>query len=463
MDRFVSGTLLACAFAGCALLLSCGGGGSVTHVTNNEVPAAVALSPAGNVGLEVGKIVSLGASATNSAGTQITETFTFQSNNPSVVTVAANGTACAGTWDSLTTPSVCTPGSTGIAQVTAVANGVVSPPVTVYVHQHVTRVVIQPLASQPPTLSSTCLSKSGPNGLPESLIYEALAYSGTNGTNDITQSVGPFNWGAANVPGQASSSVPVLLVGTAAGAPLNQRIAVANVPGTTSIFATTGGVTSQPLSFTTCTVQSISLNVAGAPSSTTSFLLGASATINATVQDSIGRTLTGVPLTWTSSNPQSVAVSGGSSTVYASVATVSAPSAGSAAVSASCTPPGCNGGITPSLPIYPGNPLNFQATGGTTASSTTYVTTTACSLTTQACTTQLIPLTRSGTTPVFAAGNALSLPFTPNSFLFGPSTTSVAYLGVDDSAFGARGLMVFSGSFSFLAQRRRRTGARGFA
>jgi len=445
MGRLVSGTLLACAFAGCALLLSCGGG-SVTHVTNNEVPAAVALSPAGNVGLEVGKIVSLGASATNSAGTQVTEVFTFQSSNPSVVTVAANGTACAGTWDSLTTPSVCTPGSTGIAQVTAVANGVVSPPVTVYVHQHVTRVVIQPLANQPPTLSSTCLSKSGPIGLPESLIYEALAYSGTSGTNDITQSVGPFNWGAASISGQASASGAVLLLSRGPGAPLNQETAVAATPGTTSIFATTGGVTSQPLPFTTCTIQSISLNVAGTPSSTTSFLLGSSATVNATVTDSIGRMLTGVPLIWTSSNPQSVAVSGGSSTVYGSVGTVSAPSAGSAAVSASCTPPNCNGGITPSLPIYSADPLNFQAPGTTATSSTTYVTTTACSVTTQTCTTQLIPLTRNSTTSVFTAGNVVSLPFTPNSFLFAPLTTSVAYLGVDDSAFGAKGLMVFSGS-----------------
>src|SRR6266498_4139159 len=99
MGRFVSGTSLVCALAGCALLLSCGGS-TVTRVTPNQVPAAVALSPTGNVGVEVGKTVNLGASATNSAGNQITETFTFQSSNPSVVTVATNGTACAGTWDS---------------------------------------------------------------------------------------------------------------------------------------------------------------------------------------------------------------------------------------------------------------------------------------------------------------------------------------------------------------------------
>ena len=182
MGRFVSATSLVCVLAGCALVISCSSG-STTNVTHNEVPATVSLTPSGNLSLELGKTVGLIPSARNSAGTLLTETFAFQSTNPSVVTLASNGSACAGTWDSLTAPVVCTPGSTGTAQVTAIANGVVSPPVTVYVHQHVTRVVIQKVPSQAPTLSSTCLSRGAPLG-PESVLYEAFAFAGNSGTND---------------------------------------------------------------------------------------------------------------------------------------------------------------------------------------------------------------------------------------------------------------------------------------
>ena len=87
-------------------------------------------------------------------------------------------------------PSVCTPGSTGIAQVTAVAHGVPSAPVTVYVHQHVTSVVINKVPNQPPTLSNICLSKRAPSGNPESWLYQAFAF---NGNTDITSSVGPLH------------------------------------------------------------------------------------------------------------------------------------------------------------------------------------------------------------------------------------------------------------------------------
>ncbi len=447
MGRFVSATSLVCVLAACSLLISCSSGSS-TRVTNNQVPASISLTP-GNISLEPGKTAGLTPSARNSAGTSLTETFTFQSSNPSVVTVGANGNACAGTWDSLTVPVVCTPGSTGIATVTAFANGVASIPVTVYVHQHVTRIVIQKVPNQPPTLSSACLSKGVPTG-PESVLFEAFAFAGTSGTNDITQTVGPYNWGAASVSGQSSTSSPVSLSFAGATAPLNQEIATASTPGTTSIFATAGGVTSQPLPFTTCPVQTISLSVPGNSSSTTSFLLssGTSLSVNATVRDSIGMTLTGIPLTWTSTNQQSVTVTGAPNGLVASVGSVTGAAAGSAAVSAACTPPSCNGGIAPSMPIYPTDALNIQVTGATSSSRslTTYVTTTACGSTTQACTTRIVPITRSGTTSTFAAGSPANLPFAPNSLLFGPANASLAYLGVDDAGFGTQGLMIFSGS-----------------
>src|SRR5581483_1145798 len=233
-----------------------------------------------------------------------------QSSNPAVLTIANNGLACAGTWDSLTNPLVCTAGATGTADVTAVAEGVTSPPVTVYVHQHITSIVIQKAPNQSPTLSTLCYTRANPSlgPGPESVVYEAFAFSGTA---DITSSVGPFTWQPVAISGQVGNMIT--LAGPPPGAPLHQETATAGTPGSTLIFASASGVNSQPVRFTTCPVQSISISALGNPS--TSFVVnsGTSTTLNATVTDILGMTLTGatspaggsIPglnLTWSSSN-----------------------------------------------------------------------------------------------------------------------------------------------------------------
>ncbi len=445
MRSLGSAISLVCVLAGCALVLSCSKGIS-TQVVNNPVPASVSLSPAPSVSIEVGKTFGFLASAANAQGGRVTETFTYQSTNPSALTVSNNGFACAGSWDSLASPTVCTPGGTGTAQVTAIANGVSSPPVIVYVHQHVTRLVIQLVPNQPQTLSTTCFSKGAPLG-PEKVFYQAFAYAGTAGTTDITPSVGQFTWSAASVPSQGITGAPVVL-SSPAGTPLNQRLATAGIPGSTSIFASAGGTVSQPLQFTTCPVQKISLAVLGSPSPTTTFFSlgsGGSASVNATVTDSIGMTITGVPLTWSSSYPRSVGVSGSPSSVYASIGAVIGSSPGQASITASCTPPSCNGGIVPSMPIYPTTALTFQVAAGTsTPIPTAYVTTTACGGTTLSCTTRVVPISRSTSSVNFSAGTPVNLPSTPNSIAFGRNN-ALAFLGVDSVGFNSQGLMILSG------------------
>ncbi|HWH59716.1 MAG TPA: hypothetical protein VN682_18950 [Terriglobales bacterium] len=446
MRRLISATWLMCALVGCGFLFSCSSPTSTT-VTTFPVPASVSLSPSPNVSLEVGKFAALTAAAHNSTGASVTETFTFQSSNPSVVTVANNGIACAGVWDSLTTPVVCTPGSTGTAQVTAVANGVTSPPVTVYVHQHVTRVVIQPVPGQPATLSPTCLTRDANHSGPESMLFEAVAYAGTSGTNDITPSVGQFTWSSTTAAGQTSTSSSVSLSSPGPNAPLNQEVATAAMPGISSIFASVGGVTSQPLQFTTCLVQSIAL--AFAPGSSLALTTGSNtATVNATVTDSIGMDVTGIPLTWTSSYPHAVTATGtAASSVFGGVGTVTGSIAGQASVTVSCTPPLCNGGISPSMPIYPTSALPFQVTSSSAPPTpAVFVTTTGCAATTLSCTTRVIPLGESSTGH-FTVGAPVNLPVTPNSFVTG-KTSGTSYLGVDSTAagFSNQGLMIFSGS-----------------
>lgn len=447
MSRFPSGKSLACVLIGCVLMAACSSSG-VTTVVVEVVPASVnlCLSPntncAGglNLSLEVGQTGALLAVGKNRLGQILVETFSYQSSNPAVLTIAGNGAVCAGTWNSLTTPQVCTPGPTGVSQVTATAHGVSSPPVTVYVHPHVTGIAISKVPNQPPTLSNICFSRGAPGG-PESVLYQAFAFSGNS---DITSSVGPFNWESVLLAGQTTSAVT--LITPPAGTPLNQEIAIATAPGITPFFASVGPFHSQPVQFETCPVQSVSLAAVGNPA--TSFLVntGTSTTLNATVTDILGMDLAAVPLTWTSSNPVSVLPSGVTSTVYASVGTVSALTAGGGAVIASCTPPTCNGGIIPSLPIYPKTAISFTVKStNTPAAPSVYVTSTGCSFATVTCNTTIVPVTRASSTTTFAAGNPILLPYAPNSIVFDLRGLA-AYLGVDSSSFGTQGLMTFNGS-----------------
>jgi len=450
MGRFAFGRslILTVLGVGGSILFNACGSGTSTQVVTNEVPAVVNLTPKPDASLEVGKTLTFTAAAQNSAGKAIRETFSYQSSAPNIVTVSSGGIACAGTWDSLTAPSVCTPGSTGVAQITAVARGVPSAPVTLYVHQHVTRVVISKLPNQPPTLSTSCLSKRAPSGSPESTLYQAFAF---NGSTDITSSVGPFSWQSALPSGQTSTTSSVALSSAGVMAPLNQEIAQASNPGSAFIFASVGNVNSQPLPFTTCPVQSIALSVLNAGGSPITLSSGTAATVNATVIDSVGMPLTGVSLTWSTSNPISVGVTGGTSTSFGSIGSVTTPSGGSGAVTASCTPPSCNGGITPSMPIYPQQAIEFlvrPASGTTTpASPTVYVTSTGCKAATSTCITQIVPISRSSSTSSFAAGTPVPMPFVPNSALF-DRTGGNEYFGVDSTAFGTKGAMVATGGSS---------------
>ncbi len=436
MGRIVSGTSLAYIFLSCVFLAACSSP-KTTNVVLNPIPSSVSLTPSPDVSLEVGKTQVFIPAARSVLGIQESETFSFQSSNPAVLTIANNGTACAGNWDSLSTPQVCSPGQVGVAQLTATAQGVSSPPVTVYVHQHITSVSLSKAATQPPTLSVNCLSKGAPAG-PESWLFEAFAF---NGGADITSSVGPFSWQALSSNVRISAPPP--------SAPLNQEIVTASVPGQALIFASANGTNSQPAQVETCPVQTISLSAVGNPG--TSFVVntGSSTTLDATVKDSLGMTITGVPLTWTSSNPISARASGATSNVFGSVGTVSASAIGATAVIASCTPPTCNSGIKPSLPIYPQSAISFTVRSSTSpANPTVYVSTTACSTanpTNATCSPTIVPITRSSSTSAFSVGRPSALPFSPNSMVFDSNGTN-AYLGVDSSNFGQNGLMVFSGT-----------------
>ena len=445
MGKFFSAISLIFLVLVCILLPSCGSS-SPTKISPEITPTGVSMSPGPNVSLEVGKGVAFSV-------TPAADKFTFQSSNTAVVTIAENGQACAGTWNSLSVPQVCTPGNPGIAQVTASTLGVTSPPVTIYVHAPITSIAISKVPGQPQTLRTDCISKGTIHG-PEKWLFQATAF---NGSTDITSSVGPFSFQQIN-PG---SSNIVTLSKPPNGAQgcllspqnqcLNQEIVTASTPGISQIYASAGPFVGEPISVETCHVNSIS--IAAAPDndpSITSFLVnsGTSTTLNATVTDIAGQQVTGVPLTWSTSNPISVPPisTNNLSSVYGSVGTPNGAGAGQSTVIASCTPPACNAGITPTLPIYPQAAFNFNVRSTATAASpTVYATTTACNTTSATCTPTLVSISRASATAPFVANTPVALLSTPNSLVF-DNTGGSAYLGVDSNDFNQKGLMVFNGS-----------------
>jgi adhesin/invasin len=422
-------------------LSACGSG---NHGTSFATPAHIAISPATAVSLDLGTTQPFTSSTTDFSGHAVIEPVSFHSSNTSVVTVANNGQACAGSWDSLAAPAVCTPASAGVAQVTASAMGVVSAAVTVYVHQHIDSVTIKAIPPPPPQPPPTtvCISKDFTN------YYQASAFS--RGA-DITSTVGEFVWQTASVDVATTSNTLTTLGNRVDGVSLNQVQVTAKTPGVTQLFASVANVNSAPLNFYSCPVKSIALSIDGVSGSSFTVVGSGTKTVTPTVTDVNNNVITGVPLTWSASSPNAATASGSNTTGDGTI-TLSHP--GSTAVVASCTPPTCNIGLTltdpfyPTSVIYPETVLNGTAT---TSSSTeegqiVWVTTTSCSLPGNAgtnCLTSLVPIN----SPTNIVGNATILPATPNSFVLsvvrGSSTNSLTgFLGTDSSLQGTRGLMM---------------------
>jgi hypothetical protein len=386
------------------------GSGKAVNTTAFAVPTSISLVPQNSVSMELGTNQQFIATPQNSKKSPIAEPVFYQSSNSAVVTVAVNGLVCAGTWDSLSVPQICTPGPVGFADITATTQGVSSPPTRVYVHQHIDSVAITPV---PPGPVNTCLSVS------QAAAYQASAFS--RGI-DITSTAGQFTWQMLNLGVVSLSTTANGLSNIANGQSLNQVQVTALVPGLTPLFAVVGNTSSVPFSFTTCPVQSIQLAVTSSSAT--------SKTITPTVVDVSGTTLTGVPLTWSSSESGSVSASNGVATA--------ATGGGGATIIASCTPPTCNIGL-PS-PIFPENVVTMVAPISTSPSVTVYVSSSGCG-TVDDCVSTVVPVT----TPANTLGSSIVLPATPNSLLFDPKGAN-AYVGTNSGLLGSKGLAVISGS-----------------
>jgi hypothetical protein len=438
-----------------SLLPACGGH---KPAGTSPFPVTISLSPNTSYSLQTGNTVQFFANAENSSNARISATFNFAinaapgSSSPSgVLDITSNGIACAGTWNA---PyyTVCTPGNAGVVEVTASALGATSPPVLVFVHPPIDSIqisVVPPVNSPPPACpnqsalpeacnipfnadaSKYCMSQNQVQTL------QATAYGQGE---DISASVGPFTWTQATIG--AVTITPIVTV-SSLNVATNQATAAPNTPGQTQVIATASGVFSQPYTIETCPVQCIALQIGAQNPPVTNFVVdkGTSETITATAVDVQGCIVPKPQLTWVSSSPAAL-IAGSATTGCAAGATctVTTPQPGSAAITASCTPPTCNVG-------FPLNPLNYQPPLSLYVPQPVYPVTAISGLATGAATSANVLTTSqdcagnilctvgiynvSGTTNL--EGTAFQLPDPPNSLLF-DAAGDKAYMGSD---FGA--------------------------
>jgi len=381
--------------AGLALILlivavftaGCGGSSS----KNKNIVAQVNISPA-TASLVAGQVITVSASASNSAGNAVTTTFTFNSSNTAIATVSPSGQICGGVWDSTFVLCNGTDSSgnpvTGNAVVTATAGGVTSGPISVSVHPSVTSVTVDPVSG------SGCFSHLQTN--------QFKAHALHNGT-DITNLVGDFTWSISD------SSVATVD---------SNGLATARIGGIASVVASVGNTTSPATPFRTCMPVDIILHLAGDPASGFTFLVALNAAETKAVQvdaiDENGVATPTAPITIFSNNPAVATMSG---------TTVTAQSPGGAGLQAVCAPPTCGNGIN--TPIY--SNVFSVTVNGTSPTSTTVYAASAFPVPTGKIM-PLLPIDISKTPPV--AGAALPLPGVPNSIVFDPSGVR-AYIGTN--------------------------------
>lgn len=308
--------------------------------------------------------------------------FTYGTTNNQLVDISPAGNICAGTWNrntggGIANYTICTAPSTlpstgglpyATAYVTASAQSVTSNPVEVFVHPQVTSVglVTTPLT----TTGQQCFSQ----GTQATLDAQACYANSSNQQVQLCAPAGvtqcPYASGDARCsntslyyacPGGLPSgvtSVPTCTasigtltytVGTSAIASIatntstNVVTITAEQPGTTAITASVAESGSSAGYFSTCPPASISLTMANGGKSG-SITQGATQNLVTSTTDTYGNALTGLTLTYQSTDPIDISVNS------AGAVTTSYP--GVASVYAVCEPPSCNPSPINEVGIY---------------------------------------------------------------------------------------------------------------
>jgi hypothetical protein len=197
----------------------------------------------------------------------------------------------------------------------------------------------------------------------------------------------------------------------------------AEIPGSTTIFASVSGLNSPGVPYLTCPVTSIFVH--SATTQDTSFTLssGGTAALTADVYDSNGQYVK-PPITWGSSAIGSVTVVN-TGTATNNPATITAVAPGTAYITASCSNPNCNKNLPAqySLNVATASVSGFTSTNVYAASTNSLM---------------LVPIS----TATDTAGTVITLPFQPNSMVASPGGLTL-YLG---SSSGLMEVAVSSGA-----------------
>ncbi len=286
--------------------------------------------------------------------------YDWGSSNRQLVDISPIGNLCAGTWNRNTGGGIadytyCTAPSPlpntkglpyGIAYITATAQSVSSNPVAVYVHAQVTSINLDG-----PT---QCQSQGTVAQLDSEACYVS---NGTQYEFCAPASVTPANYACPGklAPGIASVPTCESSIGTMSYNIVTNAIATLNSttnqitaeqPGTTAITASIAQSGSSAGYFSTCPPASISVTLANGSTSGT-IAQGQSEGLTTTVLDTRGQSITGLSLSYQSTDPidLSVGPTGSVSTTFP----------GTASINAICQPSVCN-----PAPI---NEIGFNGTG----------------------------------------------------------------------------------------------------
>ena len=251
--------------------------------------------------------------------------FTYGSSDMTLADVSPTGQICGGSWNRNSGNGVpnfttCVPTSkTGIAYVTASGGGATSNLVPVFVHPQVTSVVLGTAAHScstdpsngEPSPVTVCTSPGNPAGCTaaytqtscisqnNTVPLAATVYADVNGVQtDITCAAGHLTY--------TPQSTAVVTVD-------QNGIATAHQPGATVINADIAQASSTAGYFFTCPPQSIALTVGG--TNTTSVTVNQTATqpLTATVLDTKNNPITGLTLTYSSTDPINIGITVGGS------------------------------------------------------------------------------------------------------------------------------------------------------
>ena len=422
---------------------------NIGYGTSNSGISSITLGPATTgISLPYGEIGTPTAPAAKSCTNATVSVSSYQYGTSDMTIADVNpttGSICAGTWNRTTAGGVaayttCLPtGKTGVANITASAGTVTSNVVPVYVHPQIGSVQ---LSTTPSTSSGSsgdgnqCVSQ-GQTATLDITAYAAGSSTPLCAPNSTKYPECSTVLGALTYTPVTAS---VVTLGTTLG---TTNIATANQPGSTAITAstntgnTTGGTTTSAAGyFYTCPPATISLTANGV--ACTNAAAGTACVnvtpnnpqaITATVTDINKNVITGLSLTYASTQPENVPVS--------TAGTITSVFPGTASVTAICQPPTCN----PS----PINQIGVNGTGTPIVSNPLLVNSTGTSSTILYMGSPKSDYYSAIDFTIGSVSTPIKLPYTPNSMILDPTGTNL-YFG------SYRELMVYTAATSSLSK-----------